>query len=408
MPLMLGLIFFEEYMFIILCSVLLFYSTKKLANALKLNEIYVYILTLNVYLLTNGFVNGTEILSFILFEFGLAYLINKKSSGGFFGLAFLARYTMLPYLAIIFFHKNIKKILINFLYAGGVIGIFLIYDYLTTGNFLTSIGNAYALNVHFRENSIDFILILRQLFELVNILLPFFLMGLIVKYKDFFSKKKEHWIMISIIVIGLYSYLTTPVKDIRYLFNLILPVIYFSYYGVVYCEKILKTKNVIYFVLILNLIFGVVALDNYYEYDKEPRVYEDAINSLEENGLSNCPISSNGWVMLNYLGLVSKASPREELIEYELMNNQTLVYFYHIPEPEYVGKEFFEDNVVYTNEDFIILSKGCGEVKKLDETYLMNLNQSLTLMDKWSISTNPCDYVFKISKAREICKKLNH
>ena len=392
MPLILGIL--GEYLYIIFVSLLLLYSTIKISDALKINKLYFYVLTLNIYVLINGFINGTEVLSFALLELGIAYIITNKYSGIPFGLSFLSRYNIMSLFPLIFFHKNVKKIVINFILLFLTILPFLIYDYYTTGNAFTSIGDSYALNVHFRENVINWNVMFIQLLAVGNVLWVFFFLGI---FSNFKIKTKEFWIMVFIFLVTLYGYIKTPVKDIRYLFNLTLPIVYFSYYGVKYIEEKFKIKRVLLFIFILNLLFVFNYEINSGRENKE--VYLEAVNKINELNLSNCQIYSNGWVMVNYLGLKSKFSPREQLVNYYLERNATMLFFYHIGEPDYVSKGLapFTNplNIAYNNSKFVILSKGCGKIENVDKTYLYELNQTLYLTANKSISVNPCDYLFK-------------
>ena len=282
MPLILGIL--GEYFYFIFSSLLLLYSTVKISNALKISKICFYVLTLNVYVLANGFFNGTEVLSFALLEIAIAYILTGKNSGIYFGLGFLARYTIMSLFPLIFFHKKIKKILINFLLLFLTILPFLIYDYYTTGNLFTSIGDSYALNVHFRENIIDWNVVFIQLLAVGNILWIFFLFGIFYDLNKI--KTKEFWIMVFIVFMTIYGYIKTPAKDIRYLFNLTLPVIYFSYYGIKYIEEKFKIRRILLFIFILNLVLVFSYELNSGRENKE--VYLESAEKINELNLSNC------------------------------------------------------------------------------------------------------------------------
>ena len=72
--------------------------------------------------------------------------------------------------------------------------------------------------------------------------------------RTFKFKTKEFWIMFLIILLTVYGYIKTPVKDIRYLFNLTLPLVYFSYYGVKYIEEKFKVRRILLFIFIHHVV----------------------------------------------------------------------------------------------------------------------------------------------------------
>src|SRR3989344_795205 len=95
-PLLLGLFGIvksrlAEYFFIIFVSFLHFYSSIKLAKKFGLDPTIYYIISVSPFLILQGMLVGTELLSLVLLQFFLAYY-DKVGSSAFLALAFLTRY----------------------------------------------------------------------------------------------------------------------------------------------------------------------------------------------------------------------------------------------------------------------------------------------------------------------------
>ena len=138
------------YFYIIFVSFLHFYSSLKIAERFDLNKTIYYLLSLSPFLLLEGLKNSTELLTLSLVQLFLANF-NNLYAGIFFGLAFLSRYTSIGLIPLILFLKKPKKIVIFALIFLLIISPWLIFNYIKTGNALTSIADSYALNVLFRD-----------------------------------------------------------------------------------------------------------------------------------------------------------------------------------------------------------------------------------------------------------------
>ncbi|MBN2112189.1 hypothetical protein JW707_03765 [Candidatus Woesearchaeota archaeon] len=419
----------SQYIYIILISALFAYSSIRLADSLKLNRTVFYLLSLNPYVLKLGLVNGTELLSLAFFELFAASLISKKDSGYWLGLACLSRYNLVIFLPALIFHKNIKKIIKNGIYFALPFIPWFAYNYLKFGNIFMSIADIYANNVKFRgyiHQSFNF----GHVGMVINFMLPFFFLGIIYasylvvagfysnrSLKGFFSvifeKNIGEIIMLVSFAAFLNGYNSIPIKDVRYLFTLSMPVVYFSALGIEYLSKkskMPKLKFIITAALVLLAIASVPPLLEYYE-TKE--VYADSIEKMEELGINNCALKSNGWVLLNYLGRTSHDYPWDMLVSHYIDKGYYILLFYRIGEPIYSRNATFMHQfpVAYENEDYIILgnatSEDCAPITKVDNTYVAAVNQTVTLLYNTSIDTDACHIMFEGNIPRRFCNLVN-
>jgi hypothetical protein len=419
----------SQYIYLVLISALFAYSSIKLADSLKLNRTVFYLLSLNPYVLKLGLVNGTELLSLAFFELFAANLIAKKDSGHWLGFACLSRYNLVIFLPALIFHKNIKKIIKNAVYFSLPFIPWFAYNYVKHGNIFMSIADIYANNVKFRgyiQQAFNF----GHVGMVINFMLPFFFLGIVyVVYlvlngfyenrsmKGFFSvifeKRIAEIIMLISFAAFLNGYNNIPIKDVRYLFTLSMPVVYFSVMGVEYiCQKsrIPNLKVIITAALVLLTAASVPALLEYYETED---VYVDSIEKMEELGINNCALKSNGWVLLNYLERTSHDYPWDRLVGHYIDEGYYILLFYRIGEPIYSRNKTFMQQfpIAYENEDYIILGnatpENCAQITKVDNTYVEAVNQTVTLLYNTSIDTDACHIFFEGNITRRLCNLAN-
>ena len=383
-----------EYVYIVFVSFLFFYSSIRLAKVLKFNAVVFYAISLNAYLLSYGLINGTELLFIAFLELGVAFLLEGSVlSGLFLGLSALSRYTGLVLFPLLFFHWDVKKILKSLGLFFGVVFIWFAYNFYAYGNFFTSVADQYANNVLYRE----YLYQLPQLTHFVTVLgllIPFFLVGLFVCFrrvelKSFFTRFKVEVLMFILFVYFVWSYVGVPVKNERYLFGLVLPAFYFSYIGLEYLVGRFKKDWFVGVGLVLFLINLLFALFSGVPYDSS--VYDSASDSLDEFGLSGCAVMSNGWVLFNYAGVASQPSPRLELVNESLDNGYVLAYFKDIGESL---EDLDSFDVVYEDDEYVIIGDGCVEDEVFDDSYLEQLNSDLFRLYDYHININPCFVLF--------------
>ncbi|MGM5488837.1 MAG: hypothetical protein ACQESG_07860 [Nanobdellota archaeon] len=418
MPVLLGMFSFfgwraAEYIFIILTSFLFMYSSARLARSIGFDAAAFYALSLNGYVLMVGLINGTELLSLVFLELSIAYLIERKAVSGFFlGLSAVARYTGLALFPMLFLHLRVKRVLGSMLLFGGVLFFWFAYNLYAFGNLFTSIADQYANNILYRQYLMQPVE-LSHFLKAQNILIPFFLIGLgVVLYYLFtgmreyglkslvclVKEKKVEIVMLFLLSYSLYSYANIPLKDTRYLFTLVLPTLYFSYIGLGQVLRRLRVGShmrvVCLLIFVASLLFVVLEVpDKGYE---TPEVYTAAIDTLDDLNRSSCSVMSNSWVMLNYLGRASVPSPWTELVEQRIEAGQLIVLFRHVGEPAYLYNESFIHSlpILYADERYVILGRGCSPIKAFDASYLEQLNRVIVEMRGHHINQNPCFVLF--------------
>ena len=421
-----------EFIFIIIASLLFMYSSIRLAKAIKFNPTVFYAISLNFYLLLNGLINGTELLSLAFLELFLSFLIeNKSSSGLFLGLCALSRYTGLVLFPLIFLHLKIKQILKSLFLFGAILSVWFIYNYYKFGNFFTSIADQYANNILYRDYLIQ-PMQLSHFVQVQNILIPFFLIGVVIavcrlfehanffkNYKlssflDLISRLKTEIIMFFLLFYSIYSYDNIPVKNARYLFNLVLPTFYFSYICISYAVKKMRgNKNLLISAAIMIFIINISALlitFQVQEYDT-PQKYNSAINTLDELNYSNCSIMSDSWMMLNYLGRPSLPFPRLELINDSIEQGQIVVLFKSATEPDYIRNDSFMNSLpsMYEDDQYFIIGSGkCLPIVNFDDSYLQQVDTVVFSLHGRHINQNPCFILFhKSSFIEKTCNFIN-
>ena len=375
----LGIVFgrFAEYIYIVLVSLLFLYSSVKLAEALKFNKEWFYILSLNAAVLCLGLFEGSELLSFALLELFVASLILNKNSGLFLGLACLVRYTNGIFLVLLLFHKKVRKILWNcFLFTLPFIPWFL-YNWIKYGNPLTSIVDSLALNMFYRYYIVSTFSWSNLLLSL-NYLIPFILIGLFYYFYKKKYLKRKGFVMLAVTLLTVYSVYSIKANVLRYMFPLFIPGFYFAYLGLrKYKEYILVSFLV--FALIFSCFYGL-------EFSREK--WQEYVEKGAELG---CGVKSNIWPILNYYGVVAESAPKEELVEYYIDEGYYILLAYSAREPTYtLDSEFLHQFPVYFEDSrMIILGSGCAEINTVDKLYLDELNESIYLIHNYTIETDP-------------------
>ncbi|MBI2076689.1 MAG: hypothetical protein HYT72_05580 [Candidatus Aenigmarchaeota archaeon] len=352
-----------EYLYIILVSALFAYSSKLLAEKINVDKSLFYGLLLSPFVLNTGLSVGTELLYLSFLQLALAYL-DKARSAAFISLLFLTHYSNFIYTLLIFFRRHAKKIPVSF----GIIILFfapwLLYNFYLSGDPLTSVADAYAGNVKFR----DYIKMPFNFSDVLDVSGYYILLFAFGIYKLGISRKfgKMDILMLAVLALSLLSYYTIPIKTSRYLFNLTLPLVYFS---AVWINKLKLRRAAAIAIIIANF-----SLASIYFVNLENRgVYEDALSKAD-----NCMIKSNAWPFINYLGKPSEPFPRKENMANEISNGTRIILFKR-GEPDYASDKDFISSfpVINETEGYIILgnTSKCTPARKVDRTYISYLNE---------------------------------
>ncbi len=383
-----------EYLYIILVSCLFFYSSIKLSDTLFKNQdkylmrFAFYLFSLGTFQLHYSIFAGSELLGLVFFELFLVQLLTGKVSGFYFGLAFLTRYNFLIFFPLLFLNKDYKKIIKNLLLFLAVVFPWFLFNYIHFGNWFTSFVDAYANNVLFRDY-IHTPLKFMDVFSVFGLSFIFFIIGIIFWLKDIRLSKqwfKENLISLFFIILFffiIWDYSKIPLKDKRYLFNLILPIAFFSVKGVI---EILKLRinyvkeKVIFILIILFLISSLTVFMGFYRNYGWSDSYLNAANDIKSLGIENCEILAPDWVLVTYytenvypLGKnpVNQSLKEGKIILIFEWNGNAIDDTYSINELESNFKLLEKrDYVFYVKPGFS--NETCAKKYVFDETYVRN------------------------------------
>jgi hypothetical protein len=312
-----------EYLAVFCISILFLISTVYLSDALYEKYWHQYqlskektrlifaLFSLNPFLIYHGTMVGTELLAFAFLELFIGAVIKQKANGHFLGLGVLSRYNLLIFGFFLLFNKKIKKIFLNIVLFIAILAPWLIYNKYKWGNFFASIIDSYSLNVASRTGSFESFKLTDPIIA-VNIFIPFLILGLVIffmsAHKKIKGKEVEKGIFFTgliFLIIGtfiIYDYSTTPFKITRYLFNLALPVAFFSTLGALHLLS-KKEEYLKIFVLALSILFfASIAIHFANSYDKRfaGDIYKEAAKGIEDLGIKDCVVKSSLWVPVNY------------------------------------------------------------------------------------------------------------
>lgn len=417
-----------EYIYVILASFMLFYSSRRLAKALGFNALNFYALSLNITVLLLGLINGTELLSLVFLMLTIAAVLeNKPVSGLFFALATLSRYSLVSFFPILLLHKGLRNNIKSIIFFVIAWLPWFAFNFMKWGNIFTSLSDQYANNILLRSY-IKTPVLLTDFLSIGNLLLPFTILGLAMvvhiifndikrlqkstsrflkKTKKLIEKNKASLIMLFILILTIQSYYSIPLKQIRYLFIFLLPAAYFSYFGIKLVSKHIRIPMSIIVIVIFAAPFLLLIISEIQDTNKfwqissspdKPEVYTQSIQKINDLEKVDCLISSNAWVMLNYYGLCAWDYPSKDLLNRSLSEGEIAVLFYNVPEPNYVHNKTFISSfpILHATNKYVILgyNESCTPIRLNDATYLQKTKKRIETVHKYSINTNPCVILF--------------
>lgn len=414
-----GYTFFLDILYILIVSALFLVGVYLLTKELKINTIIVYSMMFTPFVVSYALFTGTELLFLALLLIAIYFIIkNSFWAGLFLGLSALTRYTGIVFVAFIFFIKGWKnKILAFCLYLLSFLPWF-IFNKIRFGNFFASIADQYYQNIIYRLDIIQpakIVHFLTQFSTVLSILfcvvVVYFLFNLLRKKANFrFFKqitKPQKKALLIIFIIGLYtvySYLTTPIKDARYLFLLVLPIValYYLFFANFYSSLKLKQRNrlkkaivfIFLIIFLINLYFPYAQLEKSRYATKE--FYNETKEILESYDLSDCLIVSNYWVFLNGVGL--KSIPLESNgSNYFWIDESVIVIYKFDYDKNVLNNSFRQTDILYEDDSQIIIGQNCKKDFSSNIGHKSFLQQIDELAQKnygYSINTNPCMVIF--------------
>ncbi len=359
---------FGEYLYLVLVSTLFFYSVKKLSHSLhekyfasyKITKEFLfsvfYFFSLNIFLLFNGLNIGTELLALSFFQLFLSKFINNENSGHYLALAVLSRYNFLLFAIFLLFNKNYKKILKNLGLFLLVLSPWLIFNAVKFGNFLQSVVDSYYLNIFARKALVES-MSWEQFLLVFNIFIPFAILGVVY---SFFSNKKKlaPLFMLLLGIIFFLDFYNTPFKITRYLFNLCLPIAFFSTIGFLFLYlKFPNPKNspilpLLIFTIIISLLVGYFANGSIHD-----KPYFEAAQKLDSLGLKECYFLSPHWVPINYYN--ERGYFLSTDIATAISQNKLVVIFPSNPtyDDYYVLEDLGQYPTIFKNKELTIFAK---------------------------------------------------
>jgi hypothetical protein len=370
--------FIGEYFYIFLILTLFLYAIINLSKTLyekyfykykieitKLNFLF-YFFSLNFFLLSFGLLEGTELLGLSFFCLFLSNFLSNKTSGHYLALAFLSRYNFFIFILFLFFNRNIKKIAKNFFYFIILTLPWFIYNKIKWGNYFTSIADSFYLNLFSRLDRVEPFNVL-FLIKPINWFFLFFILGLLVPIIILIRSKnkklsfyKFEIIFAVIFLLFVYDIYSIPFKVIRYMFNLTLPIAFFSTMGAIFIIKNLKENQKKIFTVILFIGFFIsliILADNYFKINEVDIMYKEAALGINNLGLQNCQILSPHWVPVNYYSGNVRFMPYG--IKEGIEKNEIILIFRGFPtiDDKFSQEEIYEYSTLKEEDTYLIFAK---------------------------------------------------
>ena len=309
-----------------------------------------------------GLGGGTELLGFALLEMFIYSLIKSKTSGHWLGLAILTRYNFLYFIPLLLIHKKPREIVKNLLITIFILFPWLLFNFLKYGNWFTSIIDSYALNIHFRQYLTEQISF-SQFLPPIGWFWPFLIIGIVISITQLIKRpikeNKTNIIIFLLIAIIIYDFYNTPFKITRYLFNLALPIAFFSTKGtLLWIEKIKINKRlIISLILIVFIVTSGFLFFHRYEERWHKQQFAEAAREIYALNISHCEILSPHWVLVTYY--TENVYPLNwNYINQEILDNKVVLIF----KDEYSRDYQLEGTLdgfplLYETEKYLFLAK---------------------------------------------------
>jgi hypothetical protein len=354
-----------EYIYIALVSILFFYAIISLADYFFDQEDRKYIFyffCLSGYALVYSFMSGSELLALSLFSLFALNLMKGQISGHYLALAFLTRYTFLPFVPFLLLSKNWKKIALNLLLFGLIVSPWLVYNYSVLGHPFASMIDSYTLNIKNRQYMTQpFSLI--PVVELVGWFAPFFLLGVgvsllhLLENPTITNRMKGTVFFLIVLALVLFQFSGIPYKQPRYLFVLILPVAFFASAGFHWLPA---WRKYLHYPLLLSFLV-TVGYHSFLMY--ENRTFDDrfytAAQKVKELQLQDRQILTPYWVQMRYLAGVG--NPIKEDIGAAIQKGKLVLIFkgknYGTLDDKFFLDELNQYPTVTETSEYVILGK---------------------------------------------------
>jgi hypothetical protein len=343
-----------EYGLILFSMSLLVFSLWKLSKkeGIRSPE-FLSLVLLTPFFFFQAMSNGTEALATGFLALSL-YLWPRPLAGAAFAAAVLSRYTFIVFAPMFLFAGGLsaRKAGLSILVFLLSLSPWLAFNFAMKGDPLFSLKDSFALNVAQRgyfdgpAAPADFLLA-------TGFLLPALAVGIVSALRGIgngvvLSKLKPHLPWFAWLLIAIFIYATTPFKDSRYLFPIVVPVAYFALQGI----NSIKKESLGHIFLAASLATNIFLLPLYPTQLEDPAPFREAAASLVGEA---CPVASNMWVYLNYFGISTEPIHWRPLMEARLAEGYVAaVYTKAVDFPDY--SYLLEKNLSSRKVgDFIIL-----------------------------------------------------
>ncbi len=352
-----------EYVYIVFASALYLYSSIRLADSLKIDRTSFYAFSLTAYTMMAAFSVGTEMFSLALTQLFLAH-IKMPKAGAFLGLATLARYPNIVYFPLLLFQRDAKRILLSATLFFAVLLPWFLFNYASTGDALTGVADAYAINFLFRRGVYENAFSITDILVPLNIVLPLFLFGLVKKVKKI---NEQDAMLLVFFALTTFSFVNFPLKHARFLLPLVIPAAYFASTAVAG----MRAKGEI---LMAYAAASVLLLAFFL-----PSALLESTGLYTKLAAQDCATQSNIWVPLNYYGGVAEPFPYMEELNVSVQGGYRIVLLKYVRDPAYAANETFLHGfpVIEENDAYIILgdAAACRKPERYDKTFLHRQNE---------------------------------
>jgi hypothetical protein len=354
-----------EYLYIIVVSALFGFACVDFAGKAELNPPLFYALMLNPYVLNFGFLAGTELLTISLLTLAVTRL---KSMWGaaLLGLILLTRYTTASYLALIAYRKNMKEIFLGLAVVLLLSTPWLAYNLATRGHPFYSFVSAYFLNIMEKQAGFKGPAV-GDLATSLLLYLPLICLGLYLRYSRGFRRLDA--VMAAYTAITLLTFVITPTKELRYLFNIALPAVY---YAALFVDRLVKGDRRRWLLILVAVVLMNYSASASFIKLKLPSGFSRGAAAVD----GRCMVMSNAWPLLNHVGIPAHPHPRRGDVGLRVKSGYRIILYFDgdIPKPDYMyDREFLrEHKILEWNRDYIILGNEfmCTEKERVDMSYI--------------------------------------
>ncbi len=288
-----------ELLFVVFTSTLFLYSSLKVCRHHDLELFYFYPLLMTPITVFYGTMNGTEMLSL---SFGMLFFseINRKRSGIWLGLSFLARYPYAVIIPLVLAQKNLRKSIKTLLLSAVPVLVWMVYNFIETGYALKSFANYLGLqligrSMHDPLNPVNLLLVGLPVTPL-----------LLLYFKQEFRNKidfqsTEVLFVLGFVGVNLVLYMASNPKPIRYLYPMAFPIAYFSARllqdedNFEFLDREFSCRRVLRIVSVISLVSAVaLTVSNPLA---PPENFKQAADSA-----GDCMVKSQIWPHISYSG----------------------------------------------------------------------------------------------------------